>query len=219
MMKIPVLVSTPFLFLLAVCSPVHSSILVTLSQHNGPNGPNVMMTASGSWNTSTTPGSVQAYWEAQPRVNSSAGTLGFTEKNFNGKGWLVTPSSPHGFTGQFGHGGPFTPPYDANTDKRQNWGLFYRGDLAGQPVGYYIAFIGDRPPAVTLNCYWEFKGKTLADLGVEVGKTWEWALPNGQTALTLRTVYGVGSGQIPEPATVLVWSMLLGVGLTARRRR
>ncbi|MCH2180736.1 MAG: PEP-CTERM sorting domain-containing protein [Mariniblastus sp.] len=68
----------------------------------------------------------------------------------------------------------------------------------------------------TLSNSMTFFNSSLNSLGLKTG-TYTWSLANGQY-FQLR-IGGFGSGPVPEPTTALIWSMLAGLGLVARRRR
>ena len=58
---------------------------------------------------------------------------------------------------------------------------------------------------------------TIESLNLKNGNPpYQWTLTNGET-ITLRI--GQQEDLVPEPETVLIWSMLAGVGMTVRRRR
>jgi len=68
----------------------------------------------------------------------------------------------------------------------------------------------------TLSNSMTFFNSSFSSLGLKQG-SYTWSLENGQY-FQLR-IGGFGSGPVPEPTTALIWSMLAGVGLVARRRR
>ena len=195
--KIPLLVATALLC--SGLSTASASIVCQVSE----SGNDVIFSASGSINLSGL-----TRWGTAPGDRGIQADRPWCAFGIESDLYEVTTSPAPNHFGP-GTGTIISPDTWSNSE---SFGVAFNSQVSAKtfilvPRGY---------TGTTLNNSMTFFNSSISSLGLKQG-SYTWSLDNGQY-FQLR-IGGFGSGPVPEPTTALIWSMLAGIGLVARRRR
>ena len=195
--------------LLVVAHAAQASISVTLYNYNANT---LLMVSAGSINTNGLSGFVGANWY-EPSIkpsNASFATGVLPRGTANNSTAYKLESGPTSFVG----GNSTIAPPGSHAPLNKSYGVINDN---GNPQTMYFVVPLEYQSGQSLDSKVYMRNCTIESLNLRNGNPpYQWRLSNGET-ITL--ALGQQKDLVPEPTTVLIWSMLAGLGMTVRRRR
>ena len=202
-----------FVGLLVVAHTAQASISVTLYDYNKTT---LLMVSEGSINTQglkVEGAGVEGINYYQPSIKPSSASFatGLLQRTLtNNSVAYKLENGPTSFIG----GSSTIAPLGSYAPLNKSYGVINDNQT---PQTMYFVVPLEYQSGDSLNSRVYMRNCTIGSMNLRNGSPpYKWTLTNGET-ITL--ALGQQEDLVPEPGTVLIWSMLAGMGMTVRRRR